>query len=96
MLLTHFHIQENKKQLQLQADNDKALLAKSSLQINLVPEASEDSRIAKLLTLMPTHSEFTDKHIERLLPLLCELSENWLVMSFLLGNNVGGDAICSH
>lgn len=56
---------ENKKQLQLQADNDKALLAKSSLQINLVPEASEDSRIAKLLTLMPTHTSSERQRLKR-------------------------------
>ncbi|CAN7937331.1 unnamed protein product, partial [Ixodes hexagonus] len=56
---------EKKKELQLQAEKDRALLAKSSLQISLVPEASEDSRIAKLLALMPTHTSDERQRLKR-------------------------------
>lgn len=45
-----------KRDLHVQAERDRALLKKSSLHINLVPETPEDSRIAKLLTLMPTQT----------------------------------------
>ncbi|CAN8028255.1 unnamed protein product, partial [Ixodes persulcatus] len=54
-----------KKELQLQAEKDRALLAKSSLQISLVPEASEDGRIAKLLALMPTHTSDERQRLKR-------------------------------
>lgn len=52
-----------KKDLHVQAEKDRALLKKSSLHINLVPETQEDSRIAKLLTLMPTQT--SDERRER-------------------------------
>lgn len=54
-----------KKELHLQAEKDRALLKKSSLHISLVPETAEDSRIAKLLTLMPTQTSDERQRIKR-------------------------------
>lgn len=54
-----------KKELHLQAEKDRALLKKSSLHINLVPETPEDNRIAKLLTLMPTQTSDERQRIKR-------------------------------
>lgn len=47
---------ETKKELQSQVEKDRALLAKSSLQIKLLPESTDDERAAKLLSLMPAHT----------------------------------------
>lgn len=54
-----------KKELHLQAEKDRALLKKSSLHISLVPETAEDSRIAKLLTLMPTQTSDERQRMKR-------------------------------
>ncbi|KAL1445348.1 hypothetical protein MTO96_045071 [Rhipicephalus appendiculatus] len=54
-----------KKDLHVQAEKDRALLKKSSLHINLVPETQEDSRIAKLLTLMPTQTSDERRELKR-------------------------------
>ncbi|XP_077500434.1 coiled-coil domain-containing protein 130 homolog [Amblyomma americanum] len=54
-----------KKELHHQAEKDRALLKKSSLHINLVPETPEDSRIAKLLTLMPTQTSDERQRLKR-------------------------------
>lgn len=54
-----------KKELHQQAEKDRALLNKSSLHICLVPETPEDSRVAKLLTLMPTKTSDERQRLKR-------------------------------
>ncbi|XP_064476518.1 coiled-coil domain-containing protein 130 homolog [Ornithodoros turicata] len=51
---------EKKKELISQAEKDRSLLARSSLDIKLLPESNEDDRAAKLLSLMPAHT-FNEK-----------------------------------
>uniref|UniRef100_A0A1E1XCT5 Putative zinc finger protein n=1 Tax=Amblyomma aureolatum TaxID=187763 RepID=A0A1E1XCT5_9ACAR len=54
-----------KKELHNQAEKDRALLKKSSLHISLVPETPEDSRVANLLTLMPTQTSSERQRLKR-------------------------------
>ncbi|KAF4519610.1 hypothetical protein B566_EDAN003777 [Ephemera danica] len=57
-----------RQQLSLQTEQDKQLLARTSLSITLLPEAPEDTHMASLLTLAPAQSmsERFSKAVERI------------------------------
>jgi coiled-coil domain-containing protein 130 len=54
----YFYFQTAKKELKARAAVDAALLAKSSLDIKLLPQSEDDQKIASLLRLNPTQSKF--------------------------------------
>lgn len=51
-----FNPQKRRKELEETSLNDNLLLAKSSLEINLLPESQEDRNLASLLSLCPSRS----------------------------------------
>lgn len=50
------YFQKRRKELEESAVNDSLLLAKSSLDINLLPEIDDDRNMAALLSLRPSHT----------------------------------------